>query len=762
MSKNRIINLKIDNIEISVPEGTTIMEAAKKIGVKIPSLCHHPYLSLKGACRICIVEIEGMKEYIASCVYPVSEGIVVYTHNPAIREARRDIIELILDNHPDECHTCERDTNCELQRLAYNMGVRKKHFKGERKKYATDFSSNSVIRDPEKCILCGRCVRVCKEIQGVSAIDIAHRGFESVVVPAYELPFGESVCSSCGQCINVCPTAAFLEKDYTNKVWEALSNPDITTVVQFAPSVRASIGEGFGLPPGSNMEKKIITALRRLGFDYVFDTQYGADLTIVEEASELIDRLNNNGKLPMITSCSAAWIKFVEQFYPELLDNLSTCMSPMSMVGSLIKRYLPNKLGINPKNIFSVAAMCCTAKKDESMRTNMETEQGDRYVDAVITTRELVWMIKSAGIDFTKLDNDEFDHPLGESTGAGTLFGATGGVMEAALRTANYMVTGNELKDIQFKPVRYAIENIKEAEFNMNGTKIKVAVASSLGHAQNLLEKIKSGEANYHFVEIMGCLGGCVGGGGQPYAGTDMIPIDKNLLKKRAEVLYSNDESHEKRQSHKNDCIAKLYDSALLKYGSHKAHTWLHTSYSGKFPRGICKYDKAKQIAGCISPNDKRYIELNNLIKSICNKEHFKSHLIYILQKAQRLFGYLSKDVMDYISVKMQIPTATIYGVVTFYHFFNLKPKGKYRINICLGTACHVKGAEDIVRKFERELNIKMGETTKDNKFSLESARCIGTCGLAPVVLINNDNIYKEVKVTDVVKIINNIQKDSL
>ncbi len=752
----KTVKLTIDEVEVSVPAGTTILEAAKTIGVKIPTLCYHPYLSIEGACRVCIVEVKGRRDFVASCSQPVEEGMSVVTHNTEIHQARRDIVELILDNHPDDCHTCERDHNCELQRLAYATGVREKLFQGEKKHYEKDFSSHSVIRDPNKCILCGRCVRICKEIQGVSCIDIVHRGFQSNVIPAYEMPFGESVCSSCGQCINVCPTAAFLEHDYTANVWAALADPTKTTVAQFAPSVRAAIGEGFGLEAGLNLEKKVITALRRLGFDYVFDTQFTADLTIVEEASELVHRIQTGGKLPMITSCSAAWVKFVEQFYPELLDNLSTCLSPMSMMGSIVKRHFSKKIGKTPKEMYSVAAMCCTAKKDESMRGNMETEDGDRYVDAVITTRELIWMIKSAGIDLPKLEDGEFDHPLGESTGAATIFGATGGVMEAALRTAYYFITGKELPGIEYKPVREAIEAIKEAQVQIGNLSVNVAVASSLGHAQTLLEKVRAGEP-YHFIEIMGCLGGCVGGGGQPYAGGNMVPIDKELLKKRASALYSSDEASVRRRSHENVDVHNLYEEALEKYGSHKAHEWLHTTYKETSPRGITRTAKLDHSKSCITPDDPRFIQLGAHMDTLEMDEHRKSQLLPLLHMTQALFGYIPREAMDFISVKMQIPTSRIYGVATFYHFFHLKEKGRNRINVCLGTACYVKGAGDIITEFESELGLKMGETSKDGKFSLECTRCIGACGQAPVVMVN-DKVYSRVSL----KKVKEIMKDHL
>ena len=747
---SKLINLIIDKTPIQVPEGTTILEAAKKIGIKIPSLCYHPYLSKEGRCRICIVEVKGLRDLVASCAYPVSEGMEVTTNNTEIRQYRRDIVELILDNHPDECHTCERDSNCELQRLAYAMGVRHKHFKGEKKHYEQDFSSKGVIRDPDKCILCGRCVRMCSEIQGVNCLDYAHRGFKSVVVPAYENGFIDSVCTSCGQCINVCPTAAFLEKDATMKVWNFLGDKTKIKVAQFAPSVRAAIGEGFGLAAGINMEKKVITALRRLGFDYVFDTQFGADLTIVEEASELIERITHGGKRPMITSCSAAWIKFIEQFYPQLLDNLSTCMSPMSMVGSVAKRYFAEKINKKPEEMIVVAAMCCTAKKNEASRDELKTEAGLPLVDAVVTTRELIWMLKSSGIDLANLEDGEFDSPLGESTGAATIFGATGGVMEAALRTAYFFLTGNEMPELEYKPVRGAIEYAKEAELDINGQKIRVAVASSLGHAQTVLEKVLAGE-NYDFIEIMGCLGGCVGGGGQPYAGTDMIPIDKELLRKRAATLYSADELNHKRASHLNEQLQFLYKEALERYGSVKAHEWLHTHYKGRTPKGICcKPHFEKQAA---PSSDTRVNELTSFMDQYIGQENWDSYLIPVLQKAQGLFGYLSKETMDFVSQYMQIPSARIYGVATFFHMFRLSPQGKYRFYVCMGTACYVKGSAEVLKELEKRLGIKAHQTTKDGLFTIEDIRCYGACGLAPVMIVN-DKVYAKVKPEDVARII--------
>ncbi|MFA5878930.1 MAG: NADH-dependent [FeFe] hydrogenase, group A6 [Candidatus Margulisiibacteriota bacterium] len=745
-----LINLTIDEISVQVPEGTTILEAAKKIGVKVPSLCYHPYLSKEGRCRICIVEVKGMRDLVASCAYPAAEGMQVITTNPEIRQYRRDIMELILDNHPDECHICERDSNCELQRLAYAMGVRHKHFKGEKKNYENDFSSKAVIREPNKCILCGRCVRMCSEIQGVNCLEIAHRGFKSVVVPAYETEFKDSICTSCGQCINVCPTAAFLEQDATQIVWKMLADEKKVKVAQFAPSVRAAIGEGFGLPAGTNMEKKVITALRMLGFDYVFDTQFGADLTIVEEASELIERITKGKKMPMITSCSAAWIKFVEQFYPQLLGNLSTCMSPMSMVGSVIKRYFAQKINRKPEEIFNVAAMCCTAKKNEAARDELKTEDGLPLVDAVITTRELVWMLKSSGIDLPNLPDGEFDSPLGESTGAATIFGATGGVMEAALRTAYFFLTGKEMPDLEYKPVREAIDYIKEAEVDINGTKVRVAVASSLGHAQTLLEKVLAGE-KYDFIEIMGCLGGCVGGGGQPYAGTNMVPIDKELLKKRAATLYNLDEHKAKRSSHQNAQIQFLYQDALERYGSLKAHEWLHTHYKARSPKGVCR--KPQFDKNIPASADNRLNELAAFMDQFIGQVNWDSYLVPVLQKAQKLFGYLAKDTMDFVSQYMQIPSARIYGVATFFHMFRLAPQGKYRFYVCMGTACYVKGAANILKELENQLGIHAYQTTADGLFTIEDIRCYGACGLAPVLIVN-DKVYAKVKPEDVAKIV--------
>jgi len=582
-----MVNLTIDNKPISVPEGTTIMNAAEQIGVKVPRLCYHPKLSIEGACRVCVVEVEGMRNLVASCAYPVEEGMVVRTITPEIREIRRDIVELLIDNHPMDCQICERDGNCELQDLAYSMGVRERYFKGERKRYEIDKSSVSVIRVPEKCIMCHRCVRICGEIQGVHCLGYGHRGFQTVVMPAYNLPFAESVCIACGQCINVCPTAAFLENDAVHEVLDALKDPSKHVVVQFAPSVRAAIGEGFGLKPGVPLQKKTVAALRLIGFDAVFDTEVGADVTIMEEASEFVKRVNEGGKLPLITSCSSAWIKFIEHFYPEMLPNLSSTKSPMSMLGSLVKSYYAESKKLDPSSIFSVGAMCCTAKKFEAARPQCWIDGTMPAVDRVMTTRELVWLIKSMGIDFPNLQDEEFDDPLGDSTGAGSIFGWTGGLAEAVLRTVYYMITGETLTDIEFEDLR-TFKPVKTATINIGGRDFKFAVVHGTGSAHELLRKVKAGEEYYDFIEVMGCPGGCIGGGGQPYARTTgSIPLDAELLQRRADALRAEDRSKTIRRSYENPWVQRLYREYLGAPLSEKSHHLLHTTYVAREPRGI-------------------------------------------------------------------------------------------------------------------------------------------------------------------------------
>jgi iron-only hydrogenase group A len=584
----KYVNAIIDDIPVSVVEGTTIMEAADKINAHIPRLCYHPFLSTEGACRICVVEVEGARNYLPACATVIQEGMVIRTNSPQIRQTRRDLVELLLDNHPRACLTCVRDGNCELQNLAYKLGVRDRLFAGERKRHPIENSSVSVIRDAEKCILCRRCVRVCSEIQGVHNLSQMHRGFRTVVTPAFEAPMDDSVCIKCGQCINVCPTAAFIEQDATEIVWKALENPDLHVVVQTAPAIRAAIGEGWNLPAGTYVTGKMVTALRRLGFDAVFDTDFAADLTIMEESHELIERIKKGENLPLITSCSPGWIKFLEHFYPELIPNASSCKSPMQMESTLLKTYYAEKMGIDPEKIFVVAIMPCVAKKYEAKRPEHYMKENIPYTDAVLTTRELIWMIKAYGIDFVNLPDSDFDAPLGYSTGAGDIFGSTGGVMEAALRTAYEKITGEKIQELEFTNVR-AIEGLREATIQIGDLSLNVAVSNGLNNAKKILEKIKSGEKQYHLVEIMACPGGCVAGGGQPLvnAGDYVYPLDSETVRKRQMALYRIDESKELRKSHENPFIIKLYEEFLGEPGSEKAHHLLHTTYEPKLPRGI-------------------------------------------------------------------------------------------------------------------------------------------------------------------------------
>ncbi len=583
MSKK--IKITVNNQEYQVLADQTILQALDNIGFRLPRLCYHPKLSNDGACRICIVEVEGFPNYVTSCTTKVAEGMEIKTNTSELRRARRDILELILDSHPTDCHTCENDGNCELQRISHGIGVKTRHFEGERKKFDLDLSSPSIVRDPNKCILCGRCVRACREIQGVNAIDFAGRGFGATVSTAYNSPINESVCANCGQCIAVCPTAALSEKYHTAELFRELSNEKKLKIVQIAPAVRAAIGESFGLKAGSAMEKQTAAALRKLGFDRVFDTQFSADLTIMEEGSEFLERVTSNGVLPMITSCSPGWIKYCEQFFPELLPNLSTCKSPMSMMSSLIKTYYAKKVGKDPKDILSVAVMPCTAKKYEAEREELKID-GHKLTDIVITTRELGWMIRSAGIDLLTIKEEEFDNFFGSSSGAATIFGVTGGVMEAALRTAYEQYLGETLINIEFEEIR-GFKGIKEATVKMGDIDLRVAVAHGLANAKALLEIAKNDPQRYQFIEIMTCPGGCVGGGGQPYAEPGYLSLDEELLKKRASVLYNLDRAKTIRRSHENPEIQRIYKEFLGTPLSQKSHEILHTKYKKKLPQGI-------------------------------------------------------------------------------------------------------------------------------------------------------------------------------
>ncbi|AQT68276.1 NADP-reducing hydrogenase subunit HndC [Anaerohalosphaera lusitana] len=580
-----MIKIYINGREYEVAAGQTIMEAADKLGYHIPRLCYHPKLSIEGACRVCIVEVEGMRNFVASCAYPVTEGMKIRTNTKEIRRTRRDIVELILDNHPQDCHTCERNSNCELQRLSESMGIQRRHFEGEKKHYDKDLSSPAVVRDPDKCILCGRCVRMCSEVQNIHNLTQAHRGFKTVVMPAYNMPMDESVCSTCGQCINVCPTAAFMEYNYTQDLFEKLNDDSLTKVVQFAPAVRAAIGEAFGMAPGNNMEGQLVAALRKLGFDYVFDTQFSADLTIMEEGSEFLERLQNKGKLPLITSCSPGWMKCVEQFYPDMLDNISTCKSPMSMAGALIKTYFAEKIETDPKKILSVAVMPCTAKKYEADRPELEVD-GMKTTDIVITTRELAWMIKSAGLDFINMPGEKPDAPMGVSSGAGAIFGVTGGVMEAAIRTAYELFTGETLVDIEMDNLR-GLSGVKEGKLEIDGEEIRIAVAHGLGNASKLFDIVRKEPDRFHFIEIMGCPGGCIGGGGQPYCHAFSESLGEECLAARAKALYDIDRGKTIRRSLDNPDVQKLYKEYLQRPMSEMSHKLLHTHYKAQEPKGI-------------------------------------------------------------------------------------------------------------------------------------------------------------------------------
>jgi iron-only hydrogenase group A len=564
------------------------MQAAGTIGIEIPHLCYHPWLSTPGSCRVCIVDVKEMGHYMPACSVEVWEGMEVQTNSPEIRQARRDIVELLIDNHPMDCQTCERDGRCELQNLAYSMGVRERLFKGERKQRPVDSRSVSVVRDPEKCVLCGRCVRVCAEIQGVYNLSQHYRGFRTLVTPAHERGMDESVCIQCGQCSNVCPTAAFIEKSYVNEVFAALADTKKHVIVQTAPSIRAAIGEGFGMPAGVPSTGKMISALHLLGFKKVFDTDLGADMTIIEESAEFLQRLHNNGPFPLFTSCSPGWVNFLEKFYPALIPYASTCRSPMTMLSVLSKTWYAKIAGIDPEDIFMVAVMPCTAKKFEAARPEHTTPSGKPWTDVVLTTREISWMIKSYGIDFKNLHDEQFDGPLGVATGAGDIFGITGGVMEATLRTAVEKLTGKSSGRLEFTEVR-TVEGLKRTSVNLNGRNIQIAVANGLANAKKVFNEIQSGKSEYHIVEIMACPGGCSGGGGQPYvldnAGTTVL--DMNMLWNRGDALYTIDKNKELRRSHENPVVKQIYNEFLGEIGGTLAHELLHTHYHARLPRGV-------------------------------------------------------------------------------------------------------------------------------------------------------------------------------
>ena len=576
---SKMVKLTIDDKEIEIEEGKTILEAARKVNIDIPTLCFLKDINEVGECRMCVVEVEGRRGFATSCIQKVEEGMVVHTNTEKVIEARRLVLDLILSNHDRECLTCTRNGNCELQKLAQEFNLDEIEYKGERTPHEIDDLSPSIVRDFNKCVLCRRCVATCKKVQGVGAIDCAGRGFTSCVSTAGNNSLANVNCTLCGQCIESCPVGALKEKDSTKEVWRALKDEDKYVVVQTAPAVRVALGEEFGMPIGTNVTGKMVSALKKMGFDKVFDTNTGADFTIMEEGTEFIQRMQNGGTLPMITSCSPGWVRYCELNYPDLIPHLSTCKSPHQMFGAIIKSYYAEKFEIDPSKIYMVSVMPCIAKKYERTRDNM---QGAGYddVDAVITTRELARMIKQAHIDFNSLEDSTFDDPMGEATGAAAIFGTTGGVMEAALRTVADKLTGEDLKEIDYKEAR-GEKGIKRATLNIAGKEVKIVVASGLANARKIMDEIQSGKADYQFVEIMACPGGCVMGGGQPIR-TSKERAEIDIRGKRANALYTIDEKSTIRKSHENPVLKQIYKEYLGEPGSHKAHTLLHTTYSKK------------------------------------------------------------------------------------------------------------------------------------------------------------------------------------
>jgi NADH-quinone oxidoreductase subunit G/NADP-reducing hydrogenase subunit HndD len=564
--------IEVNNRPVEARTGETLLTALRREGISVPTLCFMEDLLPSGACRMCVVEVEGQRNLVPSCAFPVQDGMKVRTHSPRAVRARKTIVELLLASHPDDCLYCVRNGTCKLQELAEQLGVRQRRYVGTKLEHKIDMSSPSLIRDPAKCILCGKCVRMCEEIQGVAAIDFHGRGCRTRIGTALDQGLNVSSCINCGQCIMTCPTGALREQSHTKEVTSALDDPDKFVVVQHAPAVSVSLAEEFGLKPGTDVAGAMTAALRKLGFDRVFDTSFAADLTIMEEASELVERIKTHGRLPMMTSCSPGWIKFVEEFYPEFIDNLSTCKSPQMMMGAIIKSFFAKREGIDPARIFSVSVMPCTAKKFEVERPEMATD-GRPDIDAVLTTRELARMIRMRGLDLQSLAPEAPDTPFGERSTAGKLFGASGGVMEAALRTAHFMLTGKELEGLKVSAVR-GLKGVKEAKIRIGRMPVRVAVVSGIGNARRLLDEIKAGWKNFHFIEVMTCPGGCIAGGGQP------IGADPAAIRARMQALYNIDRDEDIRTAHSNEAVRQLYGEFLGKPLGEMSHKLLHTHYA--------------------------------------------------------------------------------------------------------------------------------------------------------------------------------------
>jgi NADH-quinone oxidoreductase subunit G len=568
-----MVNIKINNIAVQVEAGTTILEAARTLGINIPTLC---YMNMEsagcknapGSCRVCMVELEGRNNLLPACVTVSWEGMSIHTNTPRAIKTRRTVVELFLSNHPKDCLVCERNKNCELQTLAAELNIRQNKYEGKMAKHKKDTSGMSLIRDPEKCILCRRCETMCNEVQTVGVYSAVNRSLETTVSTAFNNPVTDTTCTFCGQCVSVCPTGALTQANHTGEVWAALADPDKVVVVQAAPAIRVALGEEFGMVVGARVTGKMVAGLRRLGFNHVYDTNFAADLTVMEEANELLNRINNGGRLPMLTSCCPAWVKFIEHQFPELLDVPSTCKSPHEMFGTVAKTYLAQKLNLDPKKMVVVSIMPCLAKKYESAR-----EELGRNVDYVLTTRELASMFREAGLNFHALPDEDFDPIMGESTGAGTIFGTTGGVIEATVRTAVYSLTGQNPADVEFTQLR-GTDGIREATVKAGDTELLIGIANGLGNARTMLENIRDGKSQYHAIEIMACPGGCVAGGGQPYHGNNQA-----IIKERAASLYVVDREKKARCAHENTEIQTLYAEFLEKPGSKKAHDLLHTSY---------------------------------------------------------------------------------------------------------------------------------------------------------------------------------------